>query len=77
MKIIDDDFGDDDDDDGDDKGKDCNTSDIPPEDFESWDSIGMTLTMACNNYELDSRMLGWDLLPVWLLWQLSLVLLFR
>ena len=77
MKIIDDDFGDDDDDDDDDKGKDCNTSDIPPEDFESWDSIGMTLTKACDNYELDSRMLGWDLLPVWLLWQLSLVLLSR
>ena len=75
MKNIDDGFGDDDDDD--DKGEDYNTSDIPPEDFESWDSIGMTLTMACDNYELHSRMLGWDLLPVWLLWQLSLVWLSR
>ena len=78
MKIIDDDFGDDNDDDDDDaKGEDYNTSNIPPKDFKSWDSIGMTLTMACDNYELDSLMLGWDLLPVWLRWQLSLVSLSR
>ena len=75
MKIIDDYFGDDGDDD--EKGKDCKTSDIPLEVFESWNIMGMTLTMACDNYELDSLILGWDLLPVWLRWQLSLVSLSR
>ena len=78
MKIIDDDFGDNDDDDVEKEGGYYNTSDIPPENFEIWDSIlGMTLTMACDNYELDSLILGWDLLPVWLRWQLSLVSLSR
>ena len=78
MEIIDDDFGDDNDDDDDGaKGEDYNTSDIPPKVFESWNSMVMTLTMARDNYELDSRMLGWDLLPVWLRWQLSLVSLSR
>ena len=77
MKIIDDNFGDNDDDDVEKEGGYYNTSDIPPENFEIWNSIGMTLTMACDNYELDSRMLGWDLLPVWLRWQLSLVSLSR